>query len=72
MEGITMSEIKKFFVIFFSFIIIITSFGCRRIDRKPTVEKEVDKTFDIKAAKNIVDGYMSYLINDDYENIASV
>ncbi|GAA0726160.1 head-tail adaptor protein [Clostridium malenominatum] len=63
-----MSEIKKFFVIFFSFIIIITSFGCRRIDRKPTVEKEVDKTFDIKAAKNIVDGYMSYLTNDDYEN----
>ena len=63
-----MVKLKRIFIIIFSFIIMLNCFGCRRIDKKPTTEKQVDKTFDIKAAKNIVESYMGYLSNEDYEN----
>ncbi|WP_315117211.1 hypothetical protein [uncultured Clostridium sp.] len=63
-----MRRIKKYFIFICIFIFSLSCNGCRRIDKKPTAEKDIDKVFDIKAAENIVNSYMNRLIKEDYED----
>ncbi|MBU5486292.1 hypothetical protein KQI86_18445 [Clostridium sp. MSJ-11] len=63
-----MVRIKEYLIFICIFIFALSFNGCRRIDKKPITEKEIDKVFDIKAAENIVNSYMNQLIKEDYVN----
>ncbi|WP_027625403.1 hypothetical protein [Clostridium lundense] len=61
---------KKFLLYIISLLLVINFAACKTENKKQSEEKKTEKSFDIKAAENIINGYMNYLIKEDYENAA--
>ncbi|KAJ50846.1 hypothetical protein BD780_003660 [Clostridium tetanomorphum] len=59
---------KKYFLFIISLLIIISFISCKSENKNKDTQKDIEKTFDIKAAENIVNGYMGYLLKEDHEN----
>lgn len=60
---------KKFFIVILIFIFMFSS-SCGKLqkDSSKDTEESIEKSFDINAAKNIVDLYLNYLVKEDYKS----
>ncbi|MCG4579240.1 hypothetical protein [Clostridium cochlearium] len=60
---------KRFFIVFLIFVFIFSS-SCNKLDKNNNSDGQnaTEKSFDINAAKNVVDLYVNYLIKEDYNN----
>lgn len=60
---------KRFLIIVLMFILVFSS-SCGKLqkDVNENAQQNIEKNFDINAAKNVVDLYLNYLIKEDYKN----
>ncbi|PRR78409.1 hypothetical protein CLLI_16680 [Clostridium liquoris] len=61
---------KKYFLYIISLLLAINFAACKTDNKKQSAGKEIEKSFDIKAAENIVNSYMNYLMKEDYQNVS--
>ncbi|BDR71044.1 head-tail adaptor protein [Clostridium tetani] len=60
---------KRFFIVILIFVFMLSS-SCGRLQKNSSknTEENIQKSFDINAAKNVVDLYLNYLIKEDYKS----